>query len=141
MKKNLLIAFLSNALLLLGVACGNPQTNNTSNIATEKEKIMTEVIAVHDEVMPMMNKIEDLQTALRADLKTATSEEQRAIIFEKLTNLEKADKAMYEWMDNFKTDFPNMTDAQIIDYLNGEKISVTKMATTVKAAITAAETK
>ena len=42
-------------------------------------------------------------------------------ILDKLTALTKADKAMYAWMDGFKTDFEGMSQTDVNAYLEKQK--------------------
>lgn len=138
MKKIIFIAF---ALILLN-ACENPlqnKSNNTpkveANIEIQKQ-LVKEIMVVHDEVMPMMNSIEEMQKQLRNELAKTKDNALKERILSSLSELENADKAMYEWMDNYKAE-PEASIAT--QYFTEEKTRVNVMAEKVKKAISNAE--
>lgn len=141
MKKNAL--FFIFALFIF--ACKNeiktpPQTTVAASADdTIAKKAMADIMVVHDEVMPMMNEIENLQTGLKKELAAAKNASVKTQILEKLTALTKADKAMYAWMDGFKTDFEGMSQTDVNAYLEKQKADVEAMAKQVKAAISSAK--
>ena len=141
MKKNAL--FFIFALFIF--ACKNeiktpPQTTVAASVDdTIAKKAMADIMVVHDEVMPMMNEIENLQTGLKKELAAAKNATAKTQILEKLTALTKADKAMYAWMDGFKTDFEGMSQTDVNAYLEKQKADVEAMAKQVKAAISSAK--
>ena len=137
MKKN--IIFFS--FLTLFFACKNevktpPISDKIEKIApANREKTMAEIMVAHDEVMPLSNEIETLQKDLKIKLASEKNAATKNLILEKLSGLEKADKAMYAWMDGFKSDFTGMSDADIDTYLSSEKTKVEAMAKIVKEAV------
>ena len=141
MKKNAL--FFIFALFIF--ACKNEiktplQTTVAASVDdTIAKKAMADIMVVHDEVMPMMNEIENLQTGLKKELAAAKNASVKTQILEKLTALTKADKAMYAWMDGFKTDFEGMSQTDVNAYLEKQKADVEAMAKQVKAAISSAK--
>ena len=144
MKKNTLF-FILFAFIF---ACKNevktpPVTDPVTVVEPAKdpitEKTMADIMVVHDEVMPMMDEIEKLQAGLKEKLAAEKNAAKKAIILAKLTALEKADKAMYAWMDGFKSDFGTMPQAEINAYLLQQKTEVEAMAKQVKIAIAAAK--
>jgi hypothetical protein len=141
MKKNALF------FILFIFACKSEvkttsQTNTTTISAVDDviaKKTMEEIMVAHDEVMPMIGEIETLQADLKKILATEKNAAKKALILAKLTALEKADKAMYVWMDGFKSDFGTMPQAEINAYLLEQKTAVEAMAKQVKIAIAAAK--
>ena len=137
MKKNTI--FLS--FLILFFSCKNevktpPISDKVEKTApTNREKTMAEIMVAHDEVMPLTNDIETLQKDLKTKLATEKNTAAKTAILAKLTGLEKADKAMYAWMDGFKSDFTGMSEVDIDTYLLSEKTKVEAMAKIVKEAV------
>ncbi len=82
-------------------SCGNSETVQLKNEETKRWK---EVMANHDVVMPLMgttNKVrKDLKKLLGAD-KNLTDNSQ-ATINNLITQLNKADEGMMDWMNNFQ---------------------------------------
>jgi hypothetical protein len=138
MKK---IAFILFALCFFN-ACKNDLQNKTAGSTTtvsdsEKQKqLVADIMVVHDEVMPMMNSIEDIQKQLRNELPKIKDKALKDNILSALSGLESADKAMYDWMDNYKAEPEPSTAMQ---YFTEEKVRVSKMADKVKQAIANAE--
>jgi hypothetical protein len=87
MKHTLLI----NLLIFL-FSCGNKPNKVVENLETE-------VIAIHDEVMPKTNDIYHLKKTLRSKL--AETQDSTAIL-NLIHQLEAADEVMMVWMDQYK---------------------------------------
>lgn len=108
-------------LLIFATAC----SNNTN------KQLQEEVIAVHDEVMPMMGTFVHNSMAIDsilnnfAEIKTQHAEIDTLQEKEKLTALkgkiENANDAMNEWMHNLNLDFEKLSEAEVTTYLEGEK--------------------
>ncbi len=138
MKK---IAFIILTFCCLNACKNNVQqtndTNSQTNISAEKQKqLVAEIMVVHDEVMPMMNKIEEIQKQLRTELPKIKDNVLKNKVLSSLSGLESADKAMYDWMDNYKAE-PEPSIA--MQYFTEEKVRVDAMAEKVKSAIANAE--
>jgi PBP1b-binding outer membrane lipoprotein LpoB len=138
MKK---IAFILFALFFFNACKNDLQNKNAGNKTTvsdsEKQKqLVADIMVVHDEVMPMMNNIESIQKQLRNELPKIKDNTLKNKVLSALSGLESADKAMYDWMDNYKAE-PEASIAE--QYFTEEKVRVTQMAEKVKQAITNAE--
>lgn len=105
------------AFLLLAISTLACQTNaDTEAVA----KLEADVMAVHDEVMPKMEQIMNLQ----ADLKKRTDADSstRATAERLGRALTEADNAMSDWMAEYKTDaVKTLSPAEARTYLEGEK--------------------
>ncbi len=144
MKKNILFFILFAFIFACKSEVKTPTPAIPTVVSTPEEnpvakKAMEDIMVLHDEVMPMMDEIEKLQSGLKEKLAAEKNAVKKAVILAKLTALEKADKAMYAWMDGFKNDFGTMSQAEINAYLEQQKTAVEAMAKQVKVAIAAAK--
>lgn len=67
---------------------------------TRAETAYNEAMTVHDEVMPRMDEIHKLKKELTLQLEKVESEEEIGKIKRAISNLEKADHGMMDWMHN-----------------------------------------
>lgn len=110
MKNILKLSFFLVAILL--VSC----TSKEKDI----EKLKSETIAIHDEVMPKMDDIMKLKKALKA--KKDTSEDVKPNqVQDLILALEEADEAMMNWMRNYDPRMEAMSDEEKIAYLKRQK--------------------
>ena len=135
MKNQILIAI--SFLCLAGCSAGK----NDENEALQKE-----VIAVHDEVMPMMGSfvrnemlIDSLLKNMKA-LKTTDPSLDTAAHKARLSSLkvklESATDAMNKWMQDLELDFEGMSDQEVKAYLEEEKRKVEQINQQFKEADT-----
>ncbi|WMN12956.1 hypothetical protein QYS49_35090 [Marivirga salinae] len=104
----------------------------------EVEKLKSETIAVHDEVMPKMDDIMKLKKSLR-EKKDSISTEGNQTIEELISSLEESDNAMMNWMRNYDPQMKDMSEDEKIDYLNDQKSSIEKVSKQMKNSISEAE--
>lgn len=98
-------------------ACSNPKLEKI-------EQLKTEAIAVHDEVMPRMGEIHDLQVKLKALRKdyasdtTQMAQEVDAQLRDMVDELEIANEAMMDWMADYVVDFEKTApeDSAVVYY-------------------------
>ncbi|MEX2594752.1 MAG: hypothetical protein WD426_18440 [Anditalea sp.] len=111
----------------------------------ENEKLKNEVIALHDEVMPVMGKLESFQKDL---LKEATALNQKdpalkkkqiAALKSAAKDLEDAYNGMFVWMRQFEAEYEGMTEEEISIYLKEQKEEVEKVNADIKSALEKAE--
>ena len=135
MKK---LIYLSITLLL--VSCHSVDKKNQ-----EQEQLLEkEVLNIHDEVMPLTELLEvkqnqikkitsSLDSIIKAKPKTDTIQisKQATQIIQDITI---ANDAMMNWMHEFSADYTNKKHTEIIQYLNKEKLNLTKIRTQVKKA-------
>lgn len=129
MKRKLLI-FLS--LVWLGFACGD-------NLKKENEVLKNEVIAIHDEVMPLMGELKNYQKQVEKKINQADSlgipAEELARLRTVAGELGDAFEGMFVWMRQFKSSYDEMTEQQIHDYLQEQKVLVEKVNDDIKNAL------
>ncbi len=114
MKKR---AVLMACVALVMAACSNPKLEKI-------DQLKKEAIAVHDEVMPRMGEIHDLQMKLKALRKNYTSDttqmaqEVDAQLRDKAEELEIANEAMMDWMADYVVDFEKtaLEDSAVVYY-------------------------
>jgi len=131
--KPILLSALS--LLLFITAC-NTKDNST-------KQLQDEVIAIHDEVMPMMATF--AHTSIKIDsilnnwetIKLENSEidtaEQKAKLIKLKTEIEASTDAMNDWMHELNLDFESMSEAEAQEYLQNERLKVQDIDTRFKA--------
>ena len=127
MRLNNAIAF--GSLWLLFAACTNDHQhqNSQSNYNELEEKVM----AVHDEVMPKMGQMKVLKKQLGA-AKDSLARQKPAndsliqILQSRIEALEQADRAMWDWMHQYKVP-THEDDSAIVAYLEDEMKRVTEV--------------
>lgn len=118
--------------LWLLTACGG-------NLKKENEALKEEVIAIHDEVMPLMGDLKNYQKQVEKRISQADS---LGIAPEEVANLKalaldlgNSFEGMFVWMRQFKSSFDEMPDEQVRDYLLEQKILVEKVNADIKKSI------
>lgn len=118
-------------------ACGSAGNAN--------EALKEEIIAIHDEVMPEMGKLQSLQKEFIEQAEQLKQDDSLAhkVQIDQLQNLidelEGAYDGMFVWMRQFETDYGDMTDEEIAAYLDGQKEMVEKVNTDIKSTLKKAE--
>ncbi len=109
---------------------------------TSKEKqiesLKSEVIDIHDEVMPRMNEVMQLKKELveRGNSIDSSQIETLAEIQSHILYLEEADEEMMNWMRNYDPEMKDMTEEEKIAYLKKEKVSIKLVKQIMMSAIT-----
>lgn len=109
-------------------SCGN-------QVIDENRLLAVEVMAVHDEAMAKMGYMHELKLGLKEKGKDLSKGEVAAAI----DSLQKAHKAMMEWMRSYK---PPKTDAEFEsarNYLLEEKEKITEVGRLINESIEQAE--
>jgi len=104
----------------------------------EIEKLKSETIAVHDEVMPKMDEIMKLKKSLRTELDSVSNDES-INIKGLIMSLENSDKAMMNWMRNYDPQMMDMSDEEKIEYLKKQKSAIQEVSAEMKSSISQAE--
>ncbi|WP_296618535.1 hypothetical protein [Marivirga sp.] len=104
----------------------------------EIEKLKSETIAVHDEVMPKMDDIMKLKKSLRAKEDSVSSHDSTKIKG-LILSLEKSDKVMMNWMRNYDPQMEGMSDEEKIEYLKQQKSSIQEVSEQMRSSISEAE--
>lgn len=123
-----------------------------NNDASKIGKLETEVLAVHDEVMPKMDNIMSLQGKLKKKLveldslqlsgiSSNTIAEERIKIVDLHKNLGIADSLMMEWMHRYDGDSAkNLPVQEAIGYFNSEMQKIQEVKVLTNKSIEEAET-
>lgn len=129
--------FAAMVLFACLIAC-NPQEK-------ENEMLHSEVIAIHDEVMPVMGKVKSLQNNLLKNVDELYMEDSIVhkdkikTLIATATELDSAYESMFVWMRQFNTDYKRMTAVEANIYLKQQKELVSKVNADIKEAISKGE--
>lgn len=143
--KNSCFTFLV-AFSLLVAACSEQKHNHDehehgteSSGNAQVDSLKKTVMAVHDVVMPKMDAIMGLRMKTQQQLKQLDSLQKanpkgfnpqtRQELSTLLTELDNADEAMMQWMQQFDGQMKNKTDEQKIVYLKNEKVRIDSVQT------------
>jgi len=121
-------------LLLISVflACqSDDKAGNTADVPSELRDLHQEILAIHDEVMPEMSTLTNLQSQLSDHLKALRRQEPISNEQLKQTNrvlggLNRAESAMWDWMHEFST-LDAVPDEEKAEFLNLQKSSAESM--------------
>lgn len=112
---------------------------------SKNTELKEEVIAIHDEVMPHMGKLQSLQKELteKADLlaleDSVGQREQILDLRNTAADLGLAYEGMFVWMRQFEPDQGELTEEEYEAYLNDQKILVKKVNQDINRALEKAE--
>ncbi len=106
---------------------------------SEQEKMYTEVMKIHDDVMPEMSTIHRLKKQLKAIDTTMVKSPNYPTILNHLSALEKADEGMMEWMAEFSNPSSDTEEVEAIKYLKKEKIRISEVRDQMRESIAAAK--
>jgi Tfp pilus assembly protein PilN len=114
------------SLLLFVTACTTKEDPN--------KQLQDEMIAIHDEVMPMMStfahtsiKIDSILNnweTIKLENPEIDTAEQKAKLIQLRANIETSNDAMNDWMHNLNLDFENMSEEETQEYLQNERVKV-----------------
>jgi uncharacterized coiled-coil DUF342 family protein len=116
-----------------------------NTLEKENEKLHEEVIAIHDEVMPVMGKVKSLQNNLLENVDKLKKEDSLAhgekiqTMITTASELDMAYENMFVWMRQFNTEYGNMTAEEANLYLKEQKKSVAKVNSDIKEALAKGE--
>lgn len=105
----------------------------------ENQKLLDEIMAAHDEVMPKMGYMADLQAKLTALSKTTKDKANSEKLTSAAQKLADADEAMMVWMEKFPEGFTNLSDAEVNKILLSQSQSVSALKVQILEAISTAE--
>ncbi len=117
-------AFLS--LLILGlISCESPKETAKQNVKLLKDSLTSEIMAVHDEVMPDHMKLQLLKDKI--DERISQIEDDTVLrmkLKEISVLLDSAYRSMNSWMYEFEPMSEEMTREEILDYYRVEREKV-----------------
>lgn len=111
----------------------------------ENEQLHSQIIAVHDEVMPIMGDLKSLQNDFQERAEALYMkdklgyEEEIASLRETAAELDEAYNGMFVWMRQFETEHEGMKDKEITVYLLDQKEKVEKVNEDIKNVLEKAE--
>jgi len=122
-----LLVFLSSIAVLIFISCGDTPGNDL-------EDLETEVMAIHDSVMPQMTKIfydrEKLETWILEDTLSPPSAELKKGISSTIRELKTAEDAMWEWMSNYddlRVELESQNDSIKLREMEDQKRSIIRV--------------
>lgn len=131
--KSILFGTLS-IILLFATACATK--DNTT------QQLQDEVIAIHDEIMPMMStfartgiKLDSILNnweTIKLEKANIDTAEQKAKLLNLKKEIEASSDAMNDWMHELNLDYEGMSDIEVQKYLENEKIKVQNIDTQFK---------
>lgn len=108
-------------------------------LPSEEQKLYEEVMTIHDEVMPKTKDIYRKSKAIKKALEdmpdSIESNEANSLISE----LDAADKSMFDWMAEFKKKDELGEGENYLDYLAAEKIRIQKVSEAMNSSLEKAE--
>ncbi len=117
------LIFLPIAFLTL-LAC---QGEKKSEADIQYDLYYDSIMVIHDRTMPLMSKIESLRDQLKKERKVAINEDSNKFrkINRLLGELNKAEDAMFDWMNGFNPD--SISADQKLNYIQSELSDVQHM--------------
>jgi hypothetical protein len=124
---------LAGLVSFLFYACSTEQETQKENPLKSLEK---EVMAIHDEAMPMNSTLiriaGDLKSVIAAD--TITNEENKEVIIKTIEELEAAEEAMMSWMESYRVP-ANAEENEKRAYFEAEKEKISKVKIQMETAL------
>jgi len=109
---------------------GSTREEQTQNPELQEEtNLYTEVIRMHDEIMPRLQTISNLKSQVEERItrleEAEVPDNQRIVIFrDQMIALDSADEAMMDWMRNFIADHEGWEHDSIMSYLTDENARI-----------------
>ena len=118
--------------VLLIVSCTTNQQNKV-----DLKTLKSEVLAVHDEVMPKMGELRKVEKMLRGQLEQSREDTSLNTSIAKAADaIEAANESMMNWMRNYDPDFDGK-DAEVEAYLRGQMQSIQRVREDMSASLEA----
>lgn len=136
MYKFIITCLLSGTFLLMLSSCngGNTQSNTEAEENKTENALAKEVMAIHDEAMPMNADLVRLSEELNDQLKNNENlgEAQQMEIKKTIQALVSAEEAMMDWMATYSV--KGKSGADLEAYLNEEKEKISTIKTQMEEA-------
>lgn len=116
----------------------------SSSLSEENKNLRADVIAVHDEVMPLMGKLKNLEReALKQAEELESNPEVDSVRVNELKalayDLSQAHEGMFVWMRQYDTEDGERTPEEVKAYLEDQMLMVQKVNEDIKAALARAD--
>lgn len=119
MRKTILLTIVASSMI--GISC----SSSGSKKEDKQKKLIEEVMAVHDEVMPKMDTVMTLKSSLDSVLKVSSAVDSVKIIALNAA-LDSADVKMSVWMEEYRPEsVKGKDDSTVVKYLENEKVRIT----------------
>ncbi len=99
------------------------------------QQLLDEVMAIHDEVMPKMSRMNELQQKMSNMASSTSDKALKDKYLDFATKLEKADNKMMDWMAEFPEDITKFSEEEANKILVSEKTKVLGMKEQVLVAL------
>ena len=124
--------------MLAIAACQSGESQSSDD--GEARALEKEVIRIHDEVMPKMNDIRNLEKRFNALLASGDlTTNNTALIQTAVLNLKEADSLMWDWMHNYNVPGEKAGVAEKMKYLASEKVRIETCAEKMLSSINEGE--
>jgi flagellar biosynthesis chaperone FliJ len=133
------------SLLLMSVACNPQRQKEIIEAESQRDQLYSEVMAVHDEVMPHMQNIRRYKGQIRDKIESmakegVTKSQEVQVLNNLIGQLESADDAMMNWMRAFGSrDYAKMEESEALAYLNDQRDKIVKVKEEMETAMRQAE--
>ncbi len=132
--------FLLSIIIL--ISCNGNNKEKEKLKEREIDSLKAEVIGVHDEVMPKMDKIMQLKAQLEQhieEITDSTSSDSLVIVRNLLSDLNEADAGMMVWMRNYDPMMDDMSHEEKLLYLEGKNKDIQQVRQQMLSAIAQSE--
>ena len=122
---------------LVGCKNNNESKNKTSYEVAREDSLYSNLMAVHDEMMPKMQDIMNLKSELSpiADSLSSIDSLATKAIHQTLSDLENADRAMMGWMHQFNPNMDSLSHEERMSYLTLQKAKMDSVKIVMQTAI------
>lgn len=107
--------------------CAHEKNESTSLKTAENQQLMDEVMQVHDEMMPKLPQLNQLQQKMLEMARTTKKSSQKQQFTDVAKALGEAENAMFAWMEQFPSNLDSLPAENIKVILEEQKISVNRM--------------
>ncbi len=107
--------------------CSHENDGKTALKTAENQQLMDEVMQVHDEMMPKMSQVNQLQQKMLEMAKSSKNKYQKEQYLAVAKELSDAENAMFAWMEQFPSNLDSLAAPNIKTILEEQKTSVIRM--------------
>jgi hypothetical protein len=130
-------------LLLIMLIAGCSGKKRSENAPKSWDDLKSEVMAVHDEIMPKMGKLMALKKQIDEKIGKLEAEDPDAEQLQQLrnisTSLENSHDKMMQWMREYNPNFEGMVEQEIMEYLDMQKQKIKDVGEMTSQSIKKAE--
>lgn len=133
LKKYIFIALFGSLFMTYACNSSGEKKSEDNKEQTQADYLHKEVIRVHDEIMPRMKEISELQTAITnkidslEDLEAKPDNLIEELKMRKL-GLDACASSMMKWMKNYREPNDEISEADAMKYLKEEKKKIEEIA-------------